>query len=372
LVFDEGSYRQTLKIASDALDVPSFRKRQAQARADGKYLGIGFAAFSERTGYGTPAFAARGMGITPGWETVELSMDPSGNLELRIGASPHGQGLRTTLSQLVADEIGVDPDKIKVVHGDTDRTPYGWGTFASRSIVIAGGASVLAARKVQTKLKKIASRLLEAAEEDIVLEASAARVTGTDRAITVEALARAAYQQAHLFRGELDPGISETASYDPAGTFSNACHACVVEVDPETGGVVIERFVVAEDAGRLVNPMIVDGQVVGGVVQGIGNALLEEIVYDDSGNILTATLADFLPPTSREIPEIELFHLETLSDATITHSKGLGEGGAIGAPAAILNAINDSLVPFGVTINEMPATPQRIRAALRHARTART
>jgi carbon-monoxide dehydrogenase large subunit len=371
LVFDEGSYRQTLKIASDALDVPSFRKRQAQARANGKYLGIGFAAFSERTGYGTPAFAARGMGITPGWETVELSMDPSGNLELRIGASPHGQGLRTTLSQLVADEIGVDPDKIKVVHGDTDRTPYGWGTFASRSIVIAGGASVLAARKVQTKLKKIASRLLEAAEEDIVLEASAARVTGTDRAITVEALARAAYQQAHLFRGELDPGISETASYDPAGTFSNACHACVVEVDPETGGVVIERFVVAEDAGRLVNPMIVDGQVVGGVVQGIGNALLEEIVYDDSGNILTATLADFLPPTSREIPEIELFHLETLSDATITHSKGLGEGGAIGAPAAILNAINDALAPFGVTINEMPATPQRIRAALRHARKAR-
>jgi aerobic carbon-monoxide dehydrogenase large subunit len=368
LVFDDASYRQTLDMASGALDVPAFRQRQAQARAERRYLGIGFAAFSERTGYGTPAFAARGMGVTPGWETVELTMDPSGYLELRIGASPHGQGLRTTLAQLVADELGIAPDRIKVVHGDTDRTPYGWGTFASRSLVIAGGASVLAARKVHAKLKKIASRLLEAAADDIVLENGAARVAGTDRAITIEDLARAAYHQVHLFTGEIDPGLSETATYDPPGTFSNACHAGIVEVDAETGRVTIERFVVAEDAGRLVNPMIVDGQVLGGVAQGIGNALLEEIVYDDSGNMLTATLADFLPPTCREIPTIELLHLETLSDATITRSKGLGEGGAIGAPAAILNAINDALVPFGVRINEIPATPQRIRAALRQAR----
>jgi aerobic carbon-monoxide dehydrogenase large subunit len=368
LVFDEASYRQTLDIASEKLDLPAFRKRQQCARSQGRYHGIGFATFSERTGYGTPAFAARGMGITPGWETVELAMDPSGDLELRIGASPHGQGLRTTLAQLVADELGVAPDKIKVVHGDTDRTPYGWGTFASRSLVIAGGASVLAARKVQSKLKKIAGRLLETAADDIVFEDGTARVVGTDRALPIEMLARAAYHQAHLFQGELDPAISETATYDPPGTFSNACHACIVNVDPDTGRVIIERFVVAEDAGRLVNPMIVDGQVLGGVAQGIGNALLEEIVYDDTGNILTATLADFLPPTSREIPPIELFHLETLSEATITRSKGLGEGGTIGAPAAILNAINDALTPFGVAINEIPATPQRIRAALRQAR----
>jgi aerobic carbon-monoxide dehydrogenase large subunit len=368
LVFDEASYRQTLDIASKKLDLPAFRKRQQCARSEGRYLGIGFATFSERTGYGTPAFAARGMGITPGWETVELAMDPSGDLELRIGASPHGQGLGTTLAQLVADELGVAPDKIKVVHGDADRTPYGWGTFASRSLVIAGGASVLAARKVQSKLKKIASRLLEAAADDIVLENGTARVVGTDRTLPIETLARAAYHHAHLFQGELDPAISETATYDPPGTFSNACHACIVNVDSDTGRVIIERFVVAEDAGRLVNPMIVEGQVLGGIAQGIGNALLEEIVYDDTGNILTATLADFLPPTSREIPPIELFHLETLSEATITRSKGLGEGGAIGAPAAILNAINDALMPFGVAINEMPATPQRIRAALRQAR----
>jgi len=367
LVFDEATYRQTLDMVSEALDVPAFRRRQSQVRSQGRYLGIGFATFSERTGYGTPAFAARGMGVTPGWETVELTMDPSGHLELRIGASPHGQGLPTTLAQLVADELGLSPDRIKVVHGDTDRTPYGWGTFASRSLVIAGGASVLAARKVHTKLKKIASHLLEAATDDIVLEDGVARVAGTDRAIPIEELARAAYHQLHLFKGEIDPAISETATYDPPGTFSNACHASIVEVDPETGRVTIERFVVAEDAGRLVNPMIVDGQVVGGVAQGIGNALLEEIVYDDTGNILTATLADFLPPTSREIPPIELLHLETLGGTTITQSKGLGEGGTIGAPAAILNAVNDALAPFGVVINEMPATPQRIRAALREA-----
>jgi carbon-monoxide dehydrogenase large subunit len=307
------------------------------------------------------------MAVTPGWETVELAVDPSGDVEARIGASPHGQGLRTTLAQLIADELGLAPDRIKVVHGDTDRTPYGWGTFASRSLVIAGGASVLAARKVRAKLVKIASRLLEAAADDIVLEDGAARVAGTDRALPIATLARAAYHQLHLFKGEIEPGLCESATYDPAGTFSNACHAATVEVDTETGRVTLERFVVAEDAGRLINPMIVDGQVAGGVVQGIGNALLEEIVYDDVGNILTATLADFLPPTSREIPPIELLHLETLNGATITRAKGLGEGGAIGAPAAILNAINDALVPLGVTINEMPATPQRIRAALRQA-----
>ncbi len=183
LVFDEGSYRATLDMASKALDLPAFRARQKRARSERRYLGIGFAAFSERTGYGTPAFAARGMGIVPGWETVELSMDPSGFLELRIGASPHGQGLRTTLAQLVADELGVSPERIKVVHGDTDRTPYGWGTFASRSLVIAGGASVLAARKINAKLKKIAGHLLEAAADDIVLQDGAARVAGTDRAL---------------------------------------------------------------------------------------------------------------------------------------------------------------------------------------------
>jgi carbon-monoxide dehydrogenase large subunit len=368
LVLDEGTYRQTVDVACNALDLPKFRQRQLDARSQGRYLGVGFAAFAERTGYGTPVYAARGLGVTLGWETVELTMDPSGCLELRIGASPHGQGLHTTLAQLVADELGLAPDRIKVVHGDTDRTPYGWGTFASRSLVIAGGASVLAARKVRAKLKKIAGHLLEAHADDIVLENNAARVAGTDRVMPIEALARAAYHQVHLFKGEIEPAISETGTYDPAGTFSNACHLAIVEVDPDTGQVTTERFLVVEDAGRLVNPMIVEGQIAGGVAQGIGNALLEEIVYDDDGNILTATLADFLVPTCREIPPIELLHLETLNDASITQCKGLGEGGTIGAPAAILNAINDALSPFGVVVNDIPATPQRIRLALRQAR----
>ena len=367
LEVDEGSYLQTLELAEKAIDLGAFRARQRQARAEGKYLGVGFAAFSERTGYGTPAFAARGMEITPGWEKVELTMDPSGLVEARIGASPHGQGLRTTLAQIIADALGIEPGQITVIHGDTDRTPYGFGTFASRSLVIAGGAALEAARKVRVKLIKLASHLLEAAPEDIVLEAGAAKVAGTDRLLPIAAVARAAYHQAHRFGGEVDPGIAEAAVYDPAGTFSNACHAAIVEVDAETGAVRIERFVVAEDAGRLINPMIVDGQIHGGVAQGIANALLEEIVYDDTGNILTTTLADYLPPTVHEIPPIELHHLVTLSDATITGAKGLGEGGTIGAPAAIINAINDALAPFGVSIDEIPATPQRIRAALRPA-----
>ncbi|MGE3146910.1 MAG: xanthine dehydrogenase family protein molybdopterin-binding subunit, partial [Pseudorhodoplanes sp.] len=367
LVFDEATYVETMEVAVEAADIAGFRRRQAAARQDGRYLGFGLSTFSERTGYGTPAFAARGMEITPGWETVDIAMDPSGFVEVRIGASPHGQGLRTTLAQIVADELGVPPDRVKIVHGDTDRTPYGWGTFASRSLVIAGGATLLAAQKVRAKLIRIASHLLEASAEDIVLEKGSATVAGTDRKLDIAQLARAAYHQTHRFGGEITPGLGESATYDPPGTFSNACHIALVEVDIETGGVRIEKFIVAEDAGRLINPMIVDGQIHGGVAQGIANALYEEIVYDETGNILTTTLADYLPPTAREIPPIEIHHLETLTGASVTRAKGLGEGGAIGAPAAVVNAINDALSPFGVSIDEFPATPQRIRAALRRA-----
>ena len=367
LVYDEASYVETMEAAVNAVDLPAFRARQAKARAEGRYLGLGVATFCERTGYGTQAFAARGMEVTPGWETVEMSMDPSGYIEARIGASPHGQGLRTTLSQIIADELATSPERIKIVHGDTDRTPYGWGTFASRSLVIAGGASLLAARKIRAKLTKMASVMLEASADDIVLEADTARVAGTDRSIPIVTLARAAYHQTHRFKGEVAPGIAESATYDPLGTFSNACHLVVVEVDAETGCVGIEKFLVAEDAGRLINPMIVDGQIQGGVAQGIANALFEEIIYDETGNILTASLADYLPPTAREVPAIEIHHLATLTQASVTKAKGLGEGGAIGAPAAVLSAINDALSPFGVSIDELPATPQRIRAALRTA-----
>ncbi len=297
LVYDEASYKETLEMAVEAIDIPAFRKRQTQERAKGRHLGIGFATFSERTGYGSPAFAARGMEITPGWETVILSIDPSGFVEARIGSSPHGQGLRTTLAQIIADQIGVTPDVIKIVHGDTDRAPYGWGTFASRSLVISGGATLIAARKVRAKLIKIASHMLEVAECDIVLEDGAAKVAGTDRLVPIAKLAREAYTQTHRFNGEIEPGLTETGTYDPPGTFSNACHAAIVEVDVETGRVTIEKYLVAEDAGCIINPMIAEGQVHGGIAQGIGNALLEEIIYDE-----TAASSPPISPTTCRRP----------------------------------------------------------------------
>jgi carbon-monoxide dehydrogenase large subunit len=367
LVFDEGTYVETLDQAVEHIDLKAFRVKQREARSRGRYLGIGFTTFSERTGYGSPAFAARGMEITPGWETVSITMDPSGFVEARIGASPHGQGLRTTLAQIIADQVGIAPQQVRVIHGDTDRTPYGWGTFASRSLVISGGASLLAAQKIRKKLLTIASHVLEAAADDIVLEDGNAKVSGTDRSVTIASLARAAYHQTHQFKDEITPGLNESADYDPPGTFSNACHVAVVEVDIETGRVALQKFLAVEDAGRIINPLIADGQVHGGIAQGIGNALLEEIVYDAHGNVQTATLADYTPPTAHEIPPIELHHIESPAASSVTGAKGIGEGGAIGAPAAVLNALNDALVPFGVEIDEMPATPQRIRTALRNA-----
>lgn len=365
LVYDAASYAETLEHALRVADLPGFRARQAAARAEGRYLGAGIATFCERTGYGSPAFAARGMAVTPGWENVQLDMDPSGFIEARIGASPHGQGLATTLAQIIADGVGTTPDRVRVIHGDTDRTPYGWGTFASRSLVIAGGACLLAARQLHARLRRMAGEHLEADPADIVISDGTARVTGTDRAVALPALARLAYHQSHrLGQGA---GLSEQAGYDPAGTFSNATHIAFVAVDIETCAVTVERFIVAEDAGRLINPMIVDGQIRGGVAQGIANALFEEIVYSPDGDILTTTLADFLMPTAHEIPAIEIHHLVTESDQTVTGAKGLGEGGTIGAPAAVLGAINDALALFGAQLNEMPATPQRIHDALRAA-----
>lgn len=367
LPYDEGSYIASLDAAAAAIDLPAFRERQAAARQEGRWLGVGFSVFNERSGYGTPAFAARGMEITPGYETVEIAMDPSGYVEVRIGASPHGQGLQTGLAQIIADELGVAPAAVRIVHGDTDRTPYGWGTFASRSMVIAGGACLLAAQGLRAKMQRVAAKLLQSSADAIVFTDGAARVRDGEASVPIKTLARAAYHQSHLYKGEIDNGLTAVATYDPPGTYSNACHAAVVEVDVETGGVRIERFLVVEDAGRIINPMIAEGQVHGGVAQGIANALYEEIVYDGDGTILTGTLADYLPPTVAEIPDIEVHHLETLTDASVTKAKGLGEGGTIGAPAAVVNAVCDALVPFGVEVYEIPVTPQRLRALIRAA-----
>jgi aerobic carbon-monoxide dehydrogenase large subunit len=367
VVHDPGSYREAMEAAARVVNIAQFRARQQTARADGRWLGLGISVFAERTGPGTPAFAARRMVITPGFERVELVMDPSGSLEARISSSPHGQGLKTTLAQLIADEIGIAPNEIRVVAGDTDRSPYGWGTFASRSLVIAGGACKLAAATLRDRLQAVAGQVLEADASDIEIADGRAFVRGTDLGVEVHQLARAAYHQSQRFPVIVETGLSAVATYDPYGTFSNACHVAVVEVDLATGQVAIERFVVVEDAGRLINPMIVEGQIHGGVAQGIANALYEKVIYDERGNVLTGSLADYPVPTTTEIPSIEIHHLETLSEASITGAKGVGEGGTIGAPAAVLNAVSDALAPFGIGIFEMPITPQRISQLLREA-----
>lgn len=365
VVYDEGSYLEAMEAAVARFDVPAFRARQAQARAAGRHLGMGVSVFSERTGYGTPVFAGRAMGIVPGFETAEMAMDPSGYVELRIGASPHGQGLKTSLAQIVADEIGVSPERVRVISGDTDATPYGWGTFASRSIVISGGAVKLAAEGVAGQIRSVAAKMMDCEPADIVLSDDHARAAGTNRTLPIGEIARDAYHQSHRYG--LKGGLKDTGFYDPSGTFSNACHIAEVEVDIATGGVKLHRFLVVEDAGVLINPMIVDGQIAGGVAQGIGNALYEEVVYDEDGNLLTASLADYLPPTAMEIPDLEIVHMETISPQSITRAKGVGEGGTIGAPAAVLNAVADALAPYGIEINEMPQPPQRLRALIRAA-----
>ena len=365
-VLDQGTYVESLEAALEHFDLDEFRARQTAARDRGSpLLGVGISTFAERTGYGTPVFATRAMGVTPGYETVTMNMDPSGYVEAAIGASPHGQGLETTLAQVIADQLAIDVSRIRIVHGDTDRAPYGWGTFASRSLVIAGGAVQIAAGRLRERLAEVAAAVLEANADDIIFASGRATVAGTDIGVPIAELARIAHHHTERLEPGTPAGLAVEASYDPAGTFSNACHIAEVEIDPETGATTVKRFVVVEDAGRLINPMIVDGQIRGGVTQGIANALFEEVVYDEDGNIMTASLMDYLPPTAAEIPDIEIRHLETITDATITGAKGLGEGGTIGAPAAVLNAISDALAHLDLSINEMPATPERVRALIR-------
>ena len=368
IVYDAGSYVESLEKAAAAVDTEAFRSRQLEARREGRYLGIGFSVFAERTGAGTPVFAGRGLHVTPGFETAELTMDPSGSIEARISLSPHGQGLQTSLAQLIADEVGVTPDVVRVVHGDTDRTPYGWGTWASRSMVLAGGACKLAGAELHERLAAIAAGLLEAAVDDVVLEDGRATIRGTDIGVDLSELARISYHQSEKLSPGTQPGSLVTrATYSPSGTFSNSCHVVTVEVDPATGNVDIERYIVVEDAGVLINPRIAEGQIRGGVAQGIGGALYEEVVYDDDGNILTTSLADYLIPSLSDVPPIEVHHLHTPTDSSLTGAKGLGEGGTIGAPAAILNAISDALSPLDVEVFESPATPERIRSLVRAA-----
>jgi carbon-monoxide dehydrogenase large subunit len=368
LEIDEGSYIEALDRCASALGLGAFRARQRAARAEGRLLGIGLSCYAERSGYGTSAFSPRRMTVTPGYDTAIVRMDPSGTVSVAVGTCGHGQGHQTTLAQVAADQLGVDPRDVEVRQGDTDTTPYGWGTFASRSMVIGGGATRQAAAALADRVRRLAAHLLEAAPEDLELRDGRAVVRGSgDRGVDLRDVGRLAHLEVHRLPEGERPGLEEIATYDPPGTFSNACHGAIVEVDPETGAVSIERYLVVEDCGVMVNPMIVEGQIRGGVAQGIAAALYEELAYAEDGQLLSASLIDYLVPTAQEIPPIEIQHLETPSAYSETGAKGLGEGGTMGAPACIACAVADAVAHLGVEVDRIPVTPERLLGALRDA-----
>jgi len=370
IVWDRSSFTESLRKAREALDYKAARDEQARARAAGRWVGIGIASYVELTGIGSAIPVSPGMPVSTGTEAATIRFDPAGKVTAVFGVASHGQGLETTLAQIVADEVGVPIEDVRVVHGDTDASPYGTGTYASRSLVLAGGAAILAGRSVREKMLVIAGHLLEADPADVTLADGRYAVRGMpDRSVTVRQIARAAYGGAKQLPKGLEPGLEATRFYDPYyGTASNATHAAMIEIDRATLEVKTLRYVVVEDCGRMVNPLIVDGQVHGGVAQGIGAALLEEIVYDDQGQLLSGTLMDYVVPSACEIPTMEVHHVETPSPVALGGFRGMGEGGTIGAPAAIANAVADALAPFQIEIAELPVTPERLFRLIGKAR----
>ena len=364
-VYDRGSYRESLLRCTEVLEDGDWPARRARARADGKLAGLGLACLVEPTAYGTASFGLRKMTIVPGYERATVRMDPSGSVIVMVGTHSHGQGHATTYAQIVADALGVDPSRIWLRQGDTEVVPHGWGTFASRSIVAGGGAIARASEELASQLKKIAAELIEAAADDIELAGGRAQVSGDPAtSVPIDELARIAHHAAHLLPPELGRGLEATKSFDPEGTYSNATHGAIVEVSPETGAVELVRYVVVEDCGVMINPMIVDGQVAGGVAQGIAAALLEELCFDYGGQPLSGSFVDYLVPTASDLPDIEIHHLVTPTSRTPTGAKGMGEGGTIGAPAAVLNAVNDALSPLGASVNRIPIHPSDVVAAI--------
>jgi carbon-monoxide dehydrogenase large subunit len=365
-LYDRGSYLESLERCLEALGWDDWPQRQERARAEGRLLGLGVATFSESTGFGTMSFGQRGMRATPGYETAEVRMEPTGDVVVAVGVSAHGQGHKTTLAQVVADELGIDMAAVRVVQSDTDLPAYGWGTFASRSAVVGGGACKRAAGGLRDKLVRLAADQLEASPEDVELADGRAGVRGAPaKAIPIEDLAHLAYHAAHKLPAGEEPGLAARATFDPPGTFSNATHGAIVEVDRDTGEVSIDRYVVVEDCGTMLNPLIIDGQVTGGVAQGIAKALYEQIVYDEDGQCKTASYMDYLLPTVAEVPAIEIQHLETPSEHSETGAKGMGEGGTIGAPACLANAVSDALAHLGTQCDALPITPESLWAAVR-------
>ncbi|MBN9581277.1 MAG: xanthine dehydrogenase family protein molybdopterin-binding subunit [Afipia sp.] len=361
MAYDIGDFGASLDAALKAIDYAGFPARREASKKNGKLRGIGFSCYIEACGI-APSKAVGSLGAGVGlWESCEVRVNPVGTVEVLTGSHSHGQGHETTFSQLVADRLGIPTSQVSIIHGDTDKVQFGMGTYGSRSGAVGMSAILKAMEKVEAKAKKIVAHQLEASENDIVIENGEFKVTGTDKAIAFPMVALAAYT-AHNLPDGMEPGLKETAFYDPTNfTFPAGTYICEVEIDPRTGKTDFVDFVAADDFGRLINPMIVEGQVHGGIAQGIGQALLEHAVYDQNGQLLTASFMDYAMPRADDLPSFRLSHTTTLCPGNPLGIKGCGEAGAIGSTPAVINAITDAI---GHNKIEMPASPDRVWRAI--------
>jgi carbon-monoxide dehydrogenase large subunit len=372
--FDSGDYPEAVRRAVAAIDLPAVRARQQRGEADGRRIGLGIAVFCEQGAHGTSVYHGWGIPMVPGREPAVLRLTPDGVLEIRAGVHSHGQSMETTLAQIAHDVLGIDTDRIRVVLGDTGVTPYSTGTWGSRSIVMAGGAVGQAAKELKQRLLKIGAWLLKTPVENASWQPGA--VLGADgAACTLEQIAHTWYLKPQLLPPDVDPrGLEVATTYQAkrdTGTFSYACHAVVVAVDTALGLTEILDYVIVEDGGVLINPMVVDGQVYGGAAQGIGTALYEAMPYSEDGQPLASTLADYLLPGATEVPPIRIEHMETPAPYTEFGQKGIGESGAIGSTAALANAVNDALRPLGAEVTRLPLSPRAVLEAIARASAAR-
>ncbi|QJP13394.1 xanthine dehydrogenase family protein molybdopterin-binding subunit [Starkeya sp. ORNL1] len=368
--FDMGDYPESLRRARAMIDHDAVRARQRGGEMDGRRIGVGYAVYCEQGAHGTSVYHGWGIPMVPGFEQCGARLTPDGTLEIRVGNQSHGQSMETTLAQIACEVLGIDPELVNVVHGDTAMTPYSTGTWGSRSAVMAGGAVAAACEKLGERLKRIGAHLLQADPGAVFIRDG--EVHGPAGSVTFSEIAATWYLKPQNLPADVDPdGLDLVAGYRPVvdtGTFSYATHAAVVAVTPGTGAVEILDYVVVEDGGVLLNPMVVEGQIYGGTAQGIGTALYEEMAYDENGQPLASTFADYLLPGANEMPDVRIAHMQTPSPNTKFGQKGIGEGGAIAPPAAIGNAINDALGDLGVELGTCPMTPRRVREALQAAR----
>jgi aerobic carbon-monoxide dehydrogenase large subunit len=364
LTYDSGDYTITLDKALEIVDYVGFRKEQAEQRKQGRYLGIGLSTYIEICGLGPAATMEALIGVSA-WGMSVVNVHFTGKATVIIGSSPHGQGHETTYAQVASDVLGIPVEDIDVQHGDTAIGPMGMDTYGSRSTALDGNAVHISAMKVQEKARKIGAHLLEAADSDVVYENGKVFVKGTpSKAVTIQEIAVAAFQTSRIPKG-MEGGLEATTFFDPTNfVWPFGAHIAVVEVDAETGAIRILRYVAVDDCGTRINPMIVDGQLHGGIAQGIGQALFEEAVYDEAGQLRTGSLVDYLVPTAADLPSFELGATFTPSPVNPLGTKGIGEAGTIASTPAVINAIVDALEPFGVKDVAMPATPQKVWALM--------